>query len=97
MIVKGNLADTDYEQFKNQFEEFERAKLEKERKQREFQKKSNDYDFEDFEDDFIDIGGSSESNSSFFNPSVIAMIGFAGILFYVLIIKNKKNEQLKDD
>jgi hypothetical protein len=99
VLVKGTLADTDYEQYKGQFEELERQKLEKERKQREFQKKSNDYDYEDFEDDFVDTGSSIKTSTSFFSPSTILLIGVSGFLFYNFFIKTRKDENfdLKDD
>jgi len=90
VVVKGTLVDTDYEQFKGQFEDLERQKSEKERKQREFQKKSNDYDYEDFEDDFVDIYGSSaNSTSPFFNPKFLVLIIVAAFLFYTFFVKSK--------
>ena len=86
-IVKGTLADTDFEMFKTQLEEFERLKLEKERKQREFQKVSKSADFEDFEDDFVDTGSRFESGSAFFNFSTIGLLLVGLVIAYLFLTK----------
>ena len=97
LLVKGTLADTDYENFKNQFEELERLKQEKERKQREFKKKSNDYDYEDFEDDYIDSGVTGEKGSTFFSPTGIILLSLIGFFMYSLLFKSKKFDASRDD
>jgi hypothetical protein len=96
-LVKGTLADTDYESFKNQFEELERLKQEKERKQREFKKKSNDYDYEDFEDDFVDTAVTGQKGSSFFSPTGFILLSLTGFFLYSLLFKAKKYDPSKDD
>jgi hypothetical protein len=82
VIVKGTLADTDYEIYKGQLEEFERQKLEKERKQREFQKVSKVADFEDFEEDFAEMSA-SEKGASVFNTATVILLIVGGFFVYL--------------
>lgn len=100
VLVKGGLAETDYDLYKRKFEELERIKLEKERKQREFQKKSQDYDYEDFEDDFVDTDNAQGANTfDLFSPSKLFVFGFIGIMIYKLFLRPGKenNANFKED
>ena len=86
MIVRGTLADTDYESFKTQLEDLEKDRLEKERKQREISKRSNfHYEFEEFEDDYKDTDAPVQGSNSIFNlplVSLIMLILFGSYLYF---------------
>lgn len=95
LVVKGTLADTDYENFKNQLDDLEKEKAEKERKQREIKKRNSlHYDFEEFEDDFVDTDITKKSGLKL-NSLVLIIIVLS--IIYFAYSKLKVNDHEKDD
>ena len=90
LIVRGNLKDTDYDEYQRAHELLEKQKKEMEKKNREFQRMSKSIDFEDFEDDFTDDGKKYRvSNGIFSGQSLfITLIGI-GLAYYFFFSKKR--------
>ena len=86
LIVKGNLKNTDYDEYQRGIELIEKQRQEIDKKNREFQRMSKSIDFEDFEDDFTDDGKKYRVSNGFFSGKSLFVtligIGFAYFFFF---------------
>jgi len=83
LIVKGNLKNTDYDEYQRGIELIEKQRQEIDKKNREFQRMSKSIDFEDFEDDFTDDGKKYRvSNGIFSGQSIFVTLICIGIVYY---------------
>ena len=83
LIVKGNLKNTDYDEYQRGIELIEKQKQEIDKKNREFQRMSKSIDFEDFEDDFTDDGKKYRVSNGFFSgQSLVVTLICIGIVYY---------------